>query len=225
VINATDVTKSLNNLGVDYAGNTENVLGKEEFLKLLITQLRHQDPLEPMKNEEYVAQLAQFSSLEQMQNINEKLEASLQSDLLMAQSISNSMVTALIGKEAKIQTDQIMLPESGETSFGFRSDQTYSSAQVSVYDENGSIVFYKELKNIAPGDTTMDWDGRSAVGTKVDPGKYRLEVKLVNGDEEGTVVPTFISGEVSAVKYDQGVSSLVINGQLFNIANVLEVGN
>ena len=98
VENSSNVTKSL-----------QNELGKEEFLKLLVTQLRYQDPLSPMDNEAFIAQLAQFSSLEQMQNMNENLKTNMDTDLFMAQSISNSMVTALIDKEVKIQTNNFEL--------------------------------------------------------------------------------------------------------------------
>ena len=68
-----------------------NPMDKNTFLQLLIAQLNYQDPLQPMENEQFVAQLAQFSSLEQMQNMNDNLEQSIESDFLLNQSLNNSM--------------------------------------------------------------------------------------------------------------------------------------
>jgi flagellar basal-body rod modification protein FlgD len=80
------------------SGSASNELGKDEFLKLLILQLQNQDPLNPIKNEEFIAQLAQFSSLEQMQNLNKSM-TSLGSLQILTQTAS------LVGKEVEVLTD------------------------------------------------------------------------------------------------------------------------
>lgn len=86
-----------------------NVLGKDEFLQLLITQLRHQDPINPVEDKEFIAQLAQFSSLEQMQNLNTNLQ-----DMMMAQQKLTALgqATQMIGREVELFTQE------GESMFG-----------------------------------------------------------------------------------------------------------
>ncbi len=200
-----------------------NELGKEEFLKLLITQLKNQDPLDPLKDKDFIAQLAQFSSLEQLQNMNDGLKSQMSSELLMAQSISNAMVTTLIGKEVTIATDQIELKEDGDVSFGYIADGAAKSAVVTIYDSNGSVVYTKDLGAISAGEGSFTWDGRGQSGRRLAPGAYRVEVQLADEDGPGATLQTFIRGPVTAVKYANGTASLEVNGQLFGISDVLEV--
>ena len=79
----------------------QGTLGKEDFLRLLVTQLRNQDPINPVKGEDFAAQLAQFSSVEQLQNINANLENNLEMDLLLNQALNNTLATTLIGNNVK----------------------------------------------------------------------------------------------------------------------------
>ena len=90
-------------------GNTGSVqnLGKDEFLQLMVTKLQNQDPLNPMEDEDYIAQLAQFSSLEQLTNISDGLDESNEWDYLQMQSINNVMAAGLIGKEVEASYDQV----------------------------------------------------------------------------------------------------------------------
>lgn len=223
MFNTAKIGQTVNSMAATSATAPSNQLGKDDFLKLLITQMQHQDPLSPLKNEEYIAQLAQFSSLEQMQNINDNLKTSVQSDLLMAQSISNSMITSLIGKDAKVQTDTFAVSQNQGTDIGFMADQPYSSATLTIYDQNGSVVYNKDLGNAVTGENNFTWDGRDSRGNIVDSGNYRVEVKLANEDEDENTATTFLNGEIRSVKYHSGGASLQIGDQLFNVSDILEV--
>jgi len=220
----TSITNNTTNqTSTNLTSALDNTLGKEDFLKLLIAQMKNQDPLNPVQNEEFVAQLAQFSSLEQMQNMNENLTKSTNSDLLMAQSISNSMLTNLIGKEVVLQTDSIQLAESGETEIGYRADKAAASAQVSIYDDSGNLVYYQDLGAVAAGEQSFVWDGSNTRGNRALAGNYKIKVELVNGDENKTTATTFTQGEVSAVKYNSDGATLLVNGQVYTVADVMEV--
>jgi flagellar basal-body rod modification protein FlgD len=212
VENSSSVTKSL-----------QNELGKEEFLKLLVTQLRYQDPLSPMENEAFIAQLAQFSSLEQMQNMNKNLKTNMDTDLFMAQSISNSMITALIDKEVKIQTNNFELSQGEKVSFGYRLDQNSVNTKVNIYDSAGNLVYFEELGPESVGDRQFEWDGRNAQNNLLSAGTYQVEVLSVDDSEQENSVLTFLSGTVEAVKYGSDGSSILVKNQLFNIGDVLEV--
>ncbi|MGA9120044.1 MAG: flagellar hook capping FlgD N-terminal domain-containing protein, partial [Bacteroidota bacterium] len=96
---------SVNTTSPVQTATASNQLGKDDFLKLLVTQLQNQDPLNPLQGTEFVAQLAQFSSLEQLTNINSSLEQNIQSNQLMTQSIGNSLAATLVGKDVRASSN------------------------------------------------------------------------------------------------------------------------
>src|SRR5690554_5797965 len=115
-------------------------VSRDAFLQLLITQLRYQDPLSPMENEAFLAQLAQFSSLEQMQLLN----ANFASSMALAQSEANSSATGLIGRYVRASGDSVSLPPEGNVSLGYflGSDAT---VELTIYDSRGVAVRHVTL--------------------------------------------------------------------------------
>ena len=89
-------------------------LGRDDFLQLLVTKLQHQDPLKPMEDSDFIAQLAQFSSLEQMNNIADGIESSNQWDYLQMQSMNNVMAAGFIGKDVKAEFNGVYLDFDNE---------------------------------------------------------------------------------------------------------------
>lgn len=219
----TSTSSAQANQTSSFGSAAQDIMGKDDFLQLLITQLRHQDPLNPVDNEAFIAQLAQFSSLEQMQNMNDSLQTGISTDLVMAQSISNSMVTNLIGKEVRVQTDQIAVEENGEVKLGYLADSSTVSGTVSIYDSNGKLVFSKDLSGIQAGENEYVWKTENSQGSKVEPGSYRFEISLSGPDSEPQNTLTWQSGEVTAVKYMGDGAVISVNGQLFNVGDVMEV--
>src|SRR5512141_1710679 len=104
----SSVTSSLADLpavGEPSARTAKNTLGKDDFLKLLTTQMQHQDPLNPMDNTQFVAQLAQYSSVEELQNVGSRLDT-----LLVAEATTNQLGAAsLVGRQVLYRTDQVQL--------------------------------------------------------------------------------------------------------------------
>ena len=95
-------------------------LGREDFLKLLITQLQMQDPFQPIDNEDMIAQLATFSSLEQLEQMNAGLQDGLDMDLLLGQLLNNTMATNLIGRNAHVSSDHFTLGSNDEVTMATR---------------------------------------------------------------------------------------------------------
>lgn len=217
------LTKTPNATPLSAAASGQRTLGKEDFLKLLITQLRHQDPLSPMQNEEFVAQLAQFSSLEQMQNVNTNLEMAIQTDMLVSQALNNSLVTTLIGKEVKVQGDQLPLGELGRASAGFQLGSQSVQTTVQVLDANGRVVRSIDLGPQAAGDHRFDWDGRDDDGIRLPEGDYTFVVKAMDSDGQEQQVITYTRGVISGVRYDNGTAYLLIEGTAYPLGNVLEI--
>lgn len=118
--------------------NTGNSLGKNEFLELLLTQLKNQDPLEPMENKEFIAQMAQFSSLEQMQNMNASMEKFLQRESI---SQAASLVGKTIEKTAESgEEDEIIKGEVARVNF--EAGDTY------VVLEDGTKINTEDISSI-----------------------------------------------------------------------------
>lgn len=120
-----------------------SALGKDQFLQLLITQLRHQDPINPVEDKEFIAQLAQFSSLEQMQNLNTNLE-----DMMMAQQKLTALgqATQMIGKEVELLT------KDGESLFGLVTGVQFKNGWPEIIVD-GKLYDFTEVVAIREGVT------------------------------------------------------------------------
>ncbi|HVP39530.1 MAG TPA: flagellar hook capping FlgD N-terminal domain-containing protein, partial [Candidatus Saccharimonadales bacterium] len=134
-------------------GTGSTTLGKDDFLKLLTAQLQHQDPLQPMDNTAFVAQLAQFSSLEQLQNMN----SSLSTDILLNQSVNNSLATGLIGRNIVAKGDQITLAAGGTADLSFNLSAA-ADAKITVVDSSGKTVATLTPGHLGAGDQTVTWN-------------------------------------------------------------------
>lgn len=146
---------------------------KDEFLRLLVAQLRHQNPLEPQDGAAFVAQLAQFASLEQMTETNGRL-ASLEAG---QSSQLRAGFSDLVGKRVTVAGDRVKLPFVDGLSHGFELDGPAKSSELVVYDESGNEVRRMELGPKAKGRHTFAWDGLGAEGQALPPGEYRFEVQ------------------------------------------------
>ena len=195
-------------------------LGKDEFLKLLVSQLQNQDPLEPMSNTEFVAQLAQFSGVEQLVAVNEGL------DMLGIQqmSMSNAQAASFIGSEVQIRSDQIQVLDSDtEVHAAFQLQGDAASVTVNIRNAAGEVVRTLELGGRAEGETKLDWDLTDDNGVPVSSGSYRIDV--VAKDEEGSSVQweAKVNGVVDGVTYDAGYPELVIGDIKAQLSDVLGV--
>jgi len=125
------------NATTQVAAAAKKTMGKEDFLKLFTTQLKAQDPLSPMDSAQFTAQLAQFSSLEQLTNINTGLK-----DLLTLQnSLQNTLTTGMIGKRVRTSDDVVHTVAS----IGFAQNQTFLSL------DDGQVIQMGDIKEILGG--------------------------------------------------------------------------
>jgi flagellar basal-body rod modification protein FlgD len=200
----------------------KGILGKDDFLKMLVTQLRHQDPMNPMDGSEFAAQLAQFSSLEQLSNINTNLQDSMAVNQLLTQAISNTMSASLIGKEVRASASSFAYAGGKDVKIGYTLPQTAKSVVVKVFDQNN-----QQIRTItggtAKGDQSVTWDGKDANGNNVMAGTYRFTVEAVD-EKNGTLQTTqFIYGTVTAVRYKSTGAVFVIDGAEVPLADILEI--
>ena len=135
------------------ATTSSSTLGKDDFLQLMITQMKYQDPLDPMDNTQYASQLAQFSSLEQMSNINTNLTTSLNAQYALNQSINNSMSASMIGKDVKVSsTDLTVTKDQKSIDFGYDLAANAKSSTLTITNSAGKVVKSVDLTEVAQGE-------------------------------------------------------------------------
>ena len=139
-----NITNLLNQSGYS-AGTSKSALGKDDFLKLMLMQLKYQDPMSPMDSSQYSAQLAQFSSLEQLSNMNSLLEMSVNANFQLTQAVSNTMTAALIGKEVKLTGNEITYNGQESTGLGYNLSGEANSVEIKIYNETGTLI--RTIKN------------------------------------------------------------------------------
>ncbi|UCE67779.1 MAG: flagellar hook capping protein [Candidatus Zixiibacteriota bacterium] len=209
------------------ANNTVSVgssnLGKNDFLNLLVTQLRYQDPLEPMQDSDFVAQLAQFSSLEQLSNISTTLGYSTELDYILSQTIANTMATTIIGKEVVADGNAIYHEYGADSRICFELEADAKNVEVKIYNETGSLVRVLSDQDLEKGMNHLDWDGKDNSGSSVAGGEYTFEITAKDSSDESVGVQTRIVGIVESVRYENGKGYLIINGQKIEMSDIIEV--
>ncbi len=204
---------------VNSDSSASSEMDKDAFLNLMVTELKYQDPLDPMDNTEYVAQLAQFSSLEQLYTVNEQLET----DAYLTQSMHNSIVSSVIGKDILAQSDSVIWSGSGEKEVEFTLAEDASDVTVSIYTEDGSLVKTIDLDYQNAGNVTATWDGTNLGGGTVSEGVYYMDVAAYNDSgEKVDFVPVF-RGTVTGLRYNDGTPTFMVGDAEISISEVLEI--
>jgi flagellar basal-body rod modification protein FlgD len=204
------------------------VIGKDAFLKMLTTQLKYQDPLNPMQGTEFASQLAQFSSVEQLSNMNTTLTASVDANSLLTQSITNSLSTTLIGKSVRSTGSKLTYDGSNPVSFGYSLASGASKVRVGVYNTNGVL-----LKTIQPdtdkfdplavGNTDLSWDGTNESGQQVGKGTYTFKVEAYDADGTLMTSPGYTYGTISSVRFKSSGTYFMVDGKEISLSDVLEI--
>jgi flagellar basal-body rod modification protein FlgD len=210
----------------DYASDAkaaDKTLGKDDFLQLLIAKLSNQDPMNPMDDSAFVAQLAQFSSLEQLSNMNDNLEQDIQWNYLLSQTISNTMSTSLIGREVRADSSTLYLETAGDSDIALHLGQTATEVTVTIQDENGNTVRTIRTDALDAGDHVVHWDGANDSGAQVPSGTYTISVSAVDAEGEEFSPEQYVEGKVTGVAYRDGMAMLVVNGQEIPLSSVREV--
>lgn len=175
------------------------VLGKDEFLQLLVTQMRHQDPLSPMDGQELAVQLAQFSSVEQLIELNATMAAQqgLQEGIIDA--LNGNSALAAIGKNIVALGDQLVIPEEGDpVDLNVVVGNAGGSATLRIFDANGKEVRSRELGVLSGGRQSI------ALGEHADglaSGLYRYEIEVRNSEGDRVPTQTFVTGRADGVRY------------------------
>lgn len=210
------------------AGNTDRLASdKHTFLKLLVTQLTNQDPLDPTDDKEFVAQLAQFTSLEQLQEINAGVSG-LNSTMNQSQMMT---ATGFIGKDVVVSGNQITKfnDEEGNiytTKVYYTFEEDVAAHQVTILDGNNNLVYYGELGAHAAGQDNFPWNGRDMNGKEVATGVYQIYISAQDANGKTVLSNQQFSARVIGVMNDGGVYKLGLDGgRIVPITDVTTVTN
>lgn len=203
-------------------------LGKQDFLTLLVTQLKHQDPLQPTENTEFVAQLAQFSSLEGTQNIvssietlSSNLQGMIDNQKASAESLAGSSATNLIGKQVRVEAKSIMLDPTKDPNITIDVfAEAGEQAVVSIVDDKQNIVNAIQLTKA--GDSQITWNGTRMDGTKAAGGKYTVMVTSTDGKRD--LGYTYLQDRVTGLRYSKEGVRFEVRGQEVGMESVVRVG-
>jgi flagellar basal-body rod modification protein FlgD len=190
-------------------------MGKEQFLKLFMEQLKYQDPLNPVKNENFNQQMAMFSQLEQAINMNKTLEK-------MAAGQNNNQVAALqlVGKNIVANRGTLYHEKDKFTAMNFKLPQDVKEMRIDIKDGAGEVVRSYSLDSRNQGDVTWKWDGNNEQGAPVESGKYTYDVRGKGVDGKEVKVDSKIDGRVTGVTSAAGVVFLVVGDQKIGLNDV-----
>ncbi len=194
------------------------VLGKEDFLKLLIEQLKNQDPLNPMDSLDFTAQLAQFSSLEQLFNISDGINRLISSSDLK----DRASLIYLVGKEVEVSMSRIHLV-NGEAKITFNAPEDISRAEIKIRDASGNIVKVIDVRPVEKGMNVVTWNGVGDSGIKLDDGTYTVEITGYKSDGSEITLSSVKKGIVKSVSLGDGRITLD-DGEEVSFQDIIKVG-
>ena len=185
------------------AGASE--LGKQDFLNLLVAQMKNQDPLSPMENTEFMNQTTAFSQLEQMINMNSTLTTLLEQGQT-SDSLDQTLLGAAsyIGREVEYSTNVLNISDAGITPISFYANEASANASVRIYNEEGSLVATKTFDRVQKGANAFTWDGMTDGGVELGKGTYYFEVTGTTVDGGTLQSSSYGSGLVSGVTMSSG---------------------
>ena len=198
-----------------------DALGQEAFLKLLVAQLQNQDPLNPQENYEFVAQLAQFSSLEQSIGINDRLDQLA----LQNRGLANSQVVGLMGKQATVKGNIVTLAGQGSiVPINFTLDDRANETTVQIRDQGGRLVRTLTTGPRSAGTVSVQWNGQDDNGLPQPAGAYQVTVSARNSADVPVPVTQQSRGNVESVSFEQGFPVLHLDsGIAVPVADLIQV--
>jgi flagellar basal-body rod modification protein FlgD len=181
-------------------------LGKNEFLELLVAQLNNQNPLEPQSNGDFIAQLAQFSTVEGV----EKLNGSMETIMSGYQSSQALQASSLVGRKVIIPSEKAVVDTSETFKASLVLPQSSSNVYVNVYSSDGSLATQLNMGAQEAGQVSFMWDGKNSDGETMPPGTYKFEAQAsINGETKGLY--TLLPANVDSVTLGQGGGELLLN--------------
>ena len=218
MISQTTSTSSVAEATTASNQNPNGILGKDDFLKLLLVELQYQDPTEPMDSEKILSQTSQLATLESAENTNKAL-ANLAASLGNSQQFST---IAAIGKTADLGSDAIVYEKGSSSTFEVYFPNDVHQGTVEISDGTGKIVKTLDVGTNPAGVYKFTWDGTDGGGNYVDSGIFHVNASY--SDPDGNALTTRLGAyPIESVKFDEGKTLVRVGSSYVPLENIKEV--
>jgi flagellar basal-body rod modification protein FlgD len=193
-------------------------LDKDAFLKLLVEQLKHQDPTTPMDGKDLAAQLAQFTSVEQLTQLNTNVQAATQASQMTALTNQSALSASLIGRQVEATGDMMSVGADGAPKVTVDISGSGGKGTLTLTDSSGDVIATRDLGTLKGGDgQTLTLPGDLPAGTW----HYSLAVKGADGSSQN--VTTYVTGVVNAVEFKNGKIVLNAGGLEISLDDLVRI--
>jgi len=176
------------------ADKKDDALGQADFLRLMTKQLQHQDPLKPMENSAFLGQLAQFSTVQGIQDLNTQVQG-------FSSALGNDQVlrgAALVGHEVMVPSTRLSLGEDGGVRGAVAAPEA-GTVLFEITDANGQKVHEFSMAASRAGEVAFAWDGTGAGGERLPAGSYGITARHLASDGTASKLDTYVKGRVDSV--------------------------
>lgn len=198
-----------------------NELSRDAFLKLLVAQLKNQDPLKPTDSKEMITQLSQLTSVDHLQQIS----ARMQSLEVATMALSNGQASEFIGRRVSADTSSMSLSDSQVATGSFNLAARADAVTVTIRNAAGETIRTIEAGAMFPGQRSVEWDGRDAGGNRMSAGRYQMTVNARTSEGAPVVADTTITGAVSSVSYENGYPELIVGNARVLLGDVTSIAS
>lgn len=185
--------------------NDRTKLGQEDFLKLMTSQLQQQDPFKPMENGDFLGQMAQFSTVQGVEDLSGSFNT-LSTSLHSSQALQAS---SMIGRTAFTQDSSLMLGSDGAPAM-IELPNSASQVSVSIHDQQGQLLRSEQLGPQSAGLLEYQWDGQTDSGSVAPPGRYHITVNGLIGDRN-EALNTLVGTRVESINLDRKTGAVSFN--------------
>ena len=192
-------------------------LGMNQFMSLLVTQIQNQDPFSPMDNQQFISQLTQFTSLEQLQKINEALGE----NMTVSQSLNNTLLLDLVGRRATVPGNRFAV-QDGEVSPLKVQAAKGGTATVTVKNAAGQVVSTYD-REVTAGWDDVTWTGRLADGSVAPDGEYTYEINMVDRSGNPVTTTTYVTAVVDSLRFENGIAMVTVAGIEYYVSEIAQV--
>ncbi len=219
-MNISSVTSAVNQSSAAATAQRKTTLTQDDFMNLFITQLKYQDPLQPLDNNQMATQMAQFNTVDALAKMNDTLNQMMTNQA----SLNNLQAGSLIGKKIEAKGNSLSIQQ------GVVSDGAYQLAQpgnanIQIFDSNGNLV-----RQIAPGykDTSLQrigWNGKNQQGMTLPDGTYTFRVLAADQKGQAVTATTYRVGTVDGVSFENGTAYFQMGGNKVSFSDILAILN
>lgn len=197
------------------ASESKNTLGQDQFLKLLVAQMQNQDPLNPADATEFTSQLAQYSQLEQLFNLNDAMD-----NLTTAQNSSERLsALSLMGQDVVVEDSEFTLGEEG-AQIGYKIDGSVADVKLFIQNSAGRTVATLNADDLSAGNHFLTWDGKGTGGNALEPGSYSIVIDALGSDGSSATVAPLVRANVTGIDLSGSEAKIVTGLGEYKISTI-----